>query len=336
MKNSLLLSVTIATYKRRDLLEKSLIALSNQTLSTELFEIIVCDSLSNDGTDLMIVGFCKKYPHLKIKHVHTRNILAAKRNLGIAESSGEVVIFLDDDCIADTEFLKNYYNLFIIESPKNIIYCGEVRFPDEWISQSNYYKFRDSRHFGSSRRQDLNKLDCKTIVVMNMAFYKNEFITKIGLVDENFVGYGCEDQDLGWRLESKGFIIEKSKSLIVHHELSGDILGYSKKIFHTARDGMTTLLKRNPAAASALGFKLQLLDKDYPGQNPFKKIIFAFIRRVIFNNLMENIFSVLLMKTDNIKIFYSPGLYKYVLACAYVRGSRARQTILKNTNGWYE
>jgi glycosyltransferase involved in cell wall biosynthesis len=334
--NSLLLSVTIATYKRRGLLEKSLIALANQTLSPELFEIIVCDSLSDDGTDLMIVGVCEKYPHLKIKHVHTRNVLAAKRNLGIAESSGEVVIFLDDDCIADAEFLKGYYNLFINEARKNIIYCGEVRFPAEWISQSNYYNFRDSRHFGGARRQDLNKLDYKTIVVMNMAFYKNEFISKIGLVDENFVCYGCEDQDLGWRLESKGFIIEKSKSLIVHHEPSGDILGYSKKLFHTARDGMTTLLKRNPAAASALGLKLQLLDKDYPRQNALKKIIFGFIRRILFNDLLENIFSILLIKTDNIKIFYSPVLYKYVLACAYVRGTKARQTVLKNSDSWYE
>jgi glycosyltransferase involved in cell wall biosynthesis len=331
-----IISVTIATYKRCELLEKSLNALANQSISLDIFEIIICDSLSDDGTEEMIRNFSKKFPELKIKHLHTKNILAAKRNLGIRESNGQIVVFFDDDCVADTECLYKYHKLFSSNTKNNIVYCGEVRFPTEWVADSNYYKFRDSRHFGGGNRKDLKELDFKTIVVMNMAFNRNEFIKKIGMVDENFIGYGCEDQDLGWRLHSEGFIIKQSESLIFHYEPSGNILGYSKKLFHTARDGMATLLERNPAAVSALGVKFQLLDPDFPGITMFKKISFGMIRGIIFNSYIEYILSIVLVKIDRIKILYFPSLYKYVLACAYVRGTKARTKMMQISNNWYE
>lgn len=339
MSNLPTLSVTIATYKRCDLLEKSLNALAVQSISSNQFEIIICDSLSDDGTEEMIRRFSVKFPELNIKHLHTENILAAKRNLGVRESSGKIVVFFDDDCVADVDCLRKYQNLFLNKSSKsnnNIIYCGEVRFPPEWVASSNYYKFRDSRHFGGGRRKDLKDLDFKTIVVMNMAFNREEFIEKIGAVDESFTGYGCEDQDLGWRLQNEGFIIKRSESLIFHYEPSGNIQGYSKKLFHTARDGMVTLLKRNPAAVSALGVKFRLLDPDSPGLTAIEKISYGIIRKVFFNSLFEYIFSTVLIKVDHIKLFYFPSLYKYVLACAYVRGTKARQDKRGVSSNWYE
>jgi glycosyltransferase involved in cell wall biosynthesis len=330
------ISVTIATYKRCALLEKCLYALARQSLSQEIYEIIICDSLSDDGTEEMTHSFSEKFPDLRIKHLHTKNILAAKRNLGIKEASGQIVVFFDDDCVADPDCLLKYHNLFLNNQNGNVVYCGEVRFPPEWVVSSNYYKFRDSRHFGGGRRKDLKDLDFKTIVVMNMAFNREEFIKKIGAVDESFIGYGCEDQDLGWRLQNEGFIIKRSESLIFHYEPSGNIQGYSKKLFHTARDGMVTLLKRNPAAVSALGVKFRLLDIDSPGLTAIEKISYGIIRKVFFNSLFEYIVSAALMKIDHVKLIYFPSLYKYVLACAYVRGTKARRDKRGVSSNWYE
>ena len=112
MSSPLIISVTIATFNRCGLLEKSLTALANQTLSSSFFEIIICDSYSCDGTDEMVRIFSEKHPELKIKHVHANNVLAAKRNLGIRESSGEVVVFFDDDCVAEPDCLTKYNYLF--------------------------------------------------------------------------------------------------------------------------------------------------------------------------------------------------------------------------------
>lgn len=336
MNKVLSISVTIATYKRRTLLSLCLNALANQTLLPDLFEIIVCDSFSDDGTDELIHQFSKDHPELKIKYTHTINVLAAKRNLGVKESTGDVVVFFDDDCVPHADCLKIYHDLFSSSHQNYTLFCGEVRFPIEWVNSSNYYKFRDSRHFGGGRRQDLNELDYRTIVVMNMAFKKAEFIEKIGTVDESFIGYGCEDQDLGWRLQKAGFSIRISRALIVHHELSGNIDGYSKKLFHTARDGMATLLEKNPSAALALGLKFKFLDPNCPGLFSWERIFFSMARVLLFSRPLEVIASKILTQSDGVKFFYFPPLYKYVLACAYVRGAKARTKKTLKLSNWYE
>ena len=48
------ISVIIPTWKRVDILENVIENLSKQTLAKDQFEVIVCDSNSNDGTEVLI------------------------------------------------------------------------------------------------------------------------------------------------------------------------------------------------------------------------------------------------------------------------------------------
>lgn len=336
MQETLRISVTIATFNRCLLLEKSLQALAHQSLPSSHYEIIICDSNSDDGTSEMIRSFSRQFPELKIRHLHTSNILAAKRNLGVQEAFGDIVIFFDDDCVADRDCLLNYYKFYTADSCDKVIYCGEVRFPEDWVTTSNYYRFRDSRHFGKAQREDLRALDFRTIVVMNMAFRRKEFLENIGAVDESFIGYGCEDQDLGWRLQKMGFKIKKADAKIIHYEGSSDIVAYSKKIFHAARDGMTTLLEKNPEAVKALGLRFQLLDAEFPELGNIKTAALSLLRGLIFPKFLEKIVSFWLVKSDRFELFYSPFLFRYVLACAYVRGTKCRSQKLQTSGNWYE
>lgn len=330
------LSVTIATYNRYFLLEKVLSSLANQTLGASLYEIIVCDSHSSDATAEVLNDFTEKFPSIKIVHAHTKNVLSAKRNLGIDRAKGEVVIFLDDDCIPEKGFLEKYYAYFydIYSNEKHLILCGEVRFPEDWVKSSNYYRFRDSRHFGRDVSDHVLQLDFKTIVVMNMAFRKSEFIDKIGKVNEGFKGYGCEDQDLGWRLEESGFIIRACKSKIWHYELSGDIEGYSRKMYHTARDGVTNLIKLNSPAFLSIR-PLSYMDSRYPVKSSFKALLFSSFRVLVFNDFLARFFSRFLKITDKNNFFYIPLFYRYVLGYAYLRGVKDSKNKKVVDDDWY-
>ncbi|MNF82238.1 GalNAc(5)-diNAcBac-PP-undecaprenol beta-1,3-glucosyltransferase [compost metagenome] len=329
------LSVTIATYNRLHLLEKIFDSLFRQTLDKSNFEVIVCDSNSSDGTEDFLKKIMSSSDKLKVSHVHTVNNLAAKRNIGIKHAAGEVVIFFDDDCVPEIDCLETYFKLFQEDEPgKKTVYCGEVRFPAEWVSDSNYYRFRDSRHFGSGKRKDLNMLDYRTIVVMNMAFYKDSFLSTVKSVSEEFKGYGCEDQDLGWRLQESGFEIKRCNARIYHHELSGDIAGYEKKIFHTARDGMTTLLSRTPAAVIPLR-AMKLLDKDYPFENKVTGYFYALLRFFAFHQSIARLLAWAVTKTDKRNFVYFPIVYRYVLGCAYIRGVNARRLKSEVGDDWY-
>lgn len=329
--------MTVATYNRCSLLKRALEALADQTLDRGAYEIIVCDSRSSDGTDVMMAKYAKAHPDLTVRHLHTKNILAAKRNAGIAAAKNEIVIFLDDDCIAEKDFLKKYHMLFNRKDDglSHVVYCGEVRFPDEWASRSNYYRYRDAEGFSVDDIKSKKTLDFRTIVVMNMAFLKSSFMQFIGGVNERFVGYGMEDQDLGWRIQRAGFEMRMCDARVYHHEPSGNILGYRKKIFHTARDGVTTLLRVNMDAAKAI-HTLRVVDKDYPHGSVVRAAFWACVRRIAFHNWLANSLARFLIATDRYPHLYVPLLYKYVLACGYIAGAHARsRREPRSTADWY-
>ena len=316
------ISVTIATFNRKELLERALKALLNQDTS-EIFEIIVCDSGSTDGTSQMVRHLADRSA-ISIRHIQSENILAAKRNDGIKHSNYSVVVFLDDDCIPDTNFISSYADIFRREDVQKLaIYCGEVRFPVPWVEKSNYYRFRDSRHFRFDNL-DLNsvKLNFRTIVVMNMAFRKDVFLTTVGSVNEKFVGYGCEDQELGWRFGRYGVSILAAPSRIWHYETSNGISGYATKIARASRDGMVTLIEECSDAAWSLRTS-QLFEPTYPGRT-FKQYFIYYLCKTLVRPSFTKLLLKYLDATDGVRILYAPMLYRYVLANAYLQGLRER------------
>jgi len=333
------ISVTIATYNRAFLLEKVLYALCNQTEPYDRYEIIVCDSNSVDGTDTLIHDISQKFDECQIRHLHTKNILAAKRNLGLANARYEIVIFLDDDCIPESNFIEMYLRCFSSYSNCKAVYCGEVRYPKEWVNSSNYFRYRDSRHFGSGNRPELEsgELDYKTIVVMNMSFIKKEIIDNVGYVNERFIGYGCEDQEYGWRIQSAGFKILPCTARIYHYETSGNLDGYMKKIYHTSRDGVKNLLRECPEALWSLPAS-KLLEPRYPHTSTLGRVK-ALIFRFFISDIVVKIIRYFLIKTDSFNLFYFPVMYRLVLAKAYIDGAKERGEVNLTgddiEDGWY-
>ena len=99
-------SVVVPTYNRKDALKDCLDSLFNQSYPPETYEVIVIDDGSTDGTKEFLRGYSQRIPRLKY-FTQSNKGPAAARNLGIRNSSGEIVCFTDDDCIADKEWIKN-------------------------------------------------------------------------------------------------------------------------------------------------------------------------------------------------------------------------------------
>jgi glycosyltransferase involved in cell wall biosynthesis len=320
-----MISVTIATYKRPDGLMELLESLASQTLNYQKYEIIICDSNSGEPTNAVVKSVVERYPALVLRHCHTVNILAAKRNLGIKEARHDIVIFMDDDCVATSDYLERYLDKFKQPRHGKFVYCGEVRFPDEWINKSNYYRFRDEEGFHIKSQGGCTALDFRTIVVMNLAFSKNNFLNDKITVNEGFVGYGMEDQELGWQLQQAGYAIFGCDARVYHKEKSNNIQGYGKKIYHTARDGVTNLQNICPAAF-----------KDYPFDRQFEKVAYALIRCALFNSVFFKIALSIAKLIESRPFFYSRLIYRYILGCCYISGVAARATEKKaGTENWY-
>lgn len=85
------ISVVVPTYNRRDLLKRALLSVYSQTSLPA--EVAVIDDGSTDGTEDMLL---REFPQANYFYQENRGVSAA-RNLGIQQSTGDWLAFLDSD-----------------------------------------------------------------------------------------------------------------------------------------------------------------------------------------------------------------------------------------------
>lgn len=100
--NNILVSIIIPAYNDWNRLSKCLAALSNQTYSKDLFEVIVVD---NNSSDPVPINFILP-DNCKILAEESPGSYAA-RNAALQIAKGDVIGFTDSDCIPDENWIKN-------------------------------------------------------------------------------------------------------------------------------------------------------------------------------------------------------------------------------------
>ena len=121
MKNSLSISVIIVTLNRAESLKETLTSLVKQSRQPD--EVIVVDNGSRDNTKELTLSFSDR---LNIKYIYEgqRGIPYA-RNTGIRNATTDIIAFIDDDCVADKNWLK-YLEIPFIKDPYIGVVGGEV------------------------------------------------------------------------------------------------------------------------------------------------------------------------------------------------------------------
>lgn len=328
------LSVCIATWCRKEYLAEIINKLENQSLSQDKYEIIVCDSFSNDGTRELMEEVCGRYSNIRYINTH-KNILATKRNISIEAALAPIVIFMDDDVFPTYNFLEAHLNAHKLSN--NIVYCGQIRFPENWVKASNYYRYRDECHINKKYKHDLNNLPFNNIVVMNMSFKKDEIIKKVGMVCEDFIGYGGEDIEFGYRICQAGMkLVYLDEALAYHYEMSESIIKYGEKIFRAGRDGERILNIVNKEILNQT--KLNYFNKNNSKDNYYFKFK-ANILNILTNKIFKKLVETFLIKTDKNKFLYNKILYRYYIACKFKEGklaqSKNKLSVEDVKNGWY-
>lgn len=102
-------SVIIPSHNSVGTLPGTLLSISNQKLTkieVSLVEVIVVDDGSTDGTEDEIKKIELNFEFKYIKQV--RGGRGVARNVGVAASSGEILIFLDSDILIEENFIKEH------------------------------------------------------------------------------------------------------------------------------------------------------------------------------------------------------------------------------------
>jgi glucosyl-dolichyl phosphate glucuronosyltransferase len=112
-ENKLKISVIICSYNRANYIVGAMESLYNQTLSRELFETIVVDNNSKDNTKELCLEYIAAYKDYNIYYFEeTQQGASFARNAGVEKSGSPLIVFMDDDAIADNDFLEKIINFF--------------------------------------------------------------------------------------------------------------------------------------------------------------------------------------------------------------------------------
>jgi len=103
------ISIIITTKNRLEALQKyALASLERLQFETLPYEIIIVDNNSDDDTFPYLQDCCQKNKRLKIFQEKKLGV-SAGRNYGISMASGELLMFMDDDCEIDQDWLTRAY-----------------------------------------------------------------------------------------------------------------------------------------------------------------------------------------------------------------------------------
>ncbi len=101
VRHNPLVSVIVPHYRQPDALRRCLKSLARQTLSASAFEVIVVDN--NSRIDLTALR--RAFPAFEFLQ-EVEQGAACARNRGVAAATGDILAFIDADCIADPHWLE--------------------------------------------------------------------------------------------------------------------------------------------------------------------------------------------------------------------------------------
>lgn len=211
-------SIVSPVYNGEKTLSLCLDSLLNLDFPKENLEIIVVDNNSTDATKDII----RHYP---VKYVFEgKRSRGAARNKGIKESRGELVAFIDADCIADREWLTNIVEGFTSEAVGG---CGGEVLPfNPYTLIEKYYCFKGL--FSQKKGLMTTESFLPRIATFN-AIYRRDVLEEVGLFDDSFITN--EDIDLSYRVYLKGYQLKYIPEALVYHKHPDNLSDLFRKWF---------------------------------------------------------------------------------------------------------
>ena len=206
MDNMKMVSIIIPVFNADRFIEGCLSALQKLDYPKDKYEIIIIDNGSTDKTVEMAQKHLIKFfalPKVTISHL---------RNFGVAQSKGDILAFIDADCIAPSSWLKQSTQLLENQT------IGAV---GSWYQLPHQARFLErvwDVHM-SCRRLKMGDIDW--VPSGNLIMLKNVF-NKIGGFNEALTT--SEDVDICQRIHGANF------SIFTHPDLAVIHLGESKDL----------------------------------------------------------------------------------------------------------
>ncbi|MBH37505.1 hypothetical protein CL658_00540 [bacterium] len=256
------ISIIIGSYNQCETLKKVLPFYENVNTSYDLFEVIIVDSSSTDGTQ----EFLKVYkPHFNFRYkIQENQGKAIARNSAAKLAQGDVLLITDSDMIPEKNFVQGHIDAHE-EASKDCCFQGLAWNLDSLELPINHSKV--SPQVGTFPKH-MAKLGWFYFLTGNVSLPKSLFDKHNGF-NTLFMGYGWEDLELGYRLSQQKVPLYYLKSSVNYHY---HVISKEEEIDRNIKKGesATIFLTLHPELKWFLGF------------NPVSVFIFSKIKETSF------------------------------------------------------
>ena len=243
MADSVLISVIVPTYNRKESLRQVLHALERQSLSPDRFEVIVVD----DGSTETVVDIAGESYPCNVRYLRQDNQGdAAARNLGARNSLAEILVFIDDDILVEPGYLDGMSRA-VLEAEKCIV-MGITHLWTEAVEAGS--------HRARSQRQGPVEGEPPPFVDLcsnNMSVRREDYLA-IGMMEGlGFPGSDiwC-DVDFAYRAHLQGYTFTRAPLAVAYHK-------------DYVMENMDSLSQR----MEKVGYRAAALFRKYPGLLPY-------------------------------------------------------------------
>ncbi|RJP80613.1 MAG: exopolysaccharide biosynthesis polyprenyl glycosylphosphotransferase [Candidatus Zixiibacteriota bacterium] len=198
-----MISVIIPAYNAERTLPYTLRALQNQTVPRELYEVIVVDDASTDGTAAVAREFGVKY------RLQNKEGPAAARNLGVRVARGDLILFTDSDCIPREDWIEKMVKPF--EDPQVAGVSGR------YLTRQKEFCARFVQLEFEERFQVLEGFDSIDLVASFSAAFRRSVFEDVGGFDAHYPLANNEDVELSYKIASRGYRMVFANDAIVYH-----------------------------------------------------------------------------------------------------------------------
>ncbi|MEM2614634.1 MAG: glycosyltransferase [Nitrososphaerota archaeon] len=172
--------------------------------SVKPWDVVVVVDDPND----ISATIAKEYAYALPIRVVVNNVpgFGGARASGVNAANGDIIAFIDADCIADEMWIENYARLF--EEQRDVL-----------VQVGGNFSIKDLSEVGLVRLGKIRAPFSDFEFTQNMAF-RREVINIIGNFDPWF-NEGGEDLDFFIRLKKSGIVVRKNPKAIVYHITRG-------------------------------------------------------------------------------------------------------------------
>lgn len=186
LKNKVLVSIIVATYRQDKKLYSALESLFKQTY--ENIEIVLIDDNADEFWNERVKEIVDKFKNYRIIYIQNKKNLGVSetRNTGINEANGEYITFLDDDDVYLPNKIKNQLSKMLEDNADYSI--TDLYLYDE---NDNIIDYRKRKYLNNFKEEELLKYHFMYHMTGNDSLmFKKEYLLKINNFD--LVRYGEE------------------------------------------------------------------------------------------------------------------------------------------------